>query len=147
MKSRILTLLLTLCCSMFFLIPANANAENLGTCFVDSLNGKEKKSLAKWMFFSMASHPELQSYANISAEDISASDSFVAALITRLFVEDCTNEVKTAQQSDPQAIKKAFEFVGKVAMQELMTNQAVKTAITQYAKQIDQEKIRRTFAK
>lgn len=145
MKNRILTLLLTLSCTILFLVPINANAESLGTCFVDSLNGKERKSLAKWIFFSMAAHPELQSYSDISSEDVSASDSLVAALITRLFVQDCADEVRAAQQSDPQSIKQAFEFVGKVAMQELMTNQAVKAAITKYAGQVDREKIKAVF--
>lgn len=146
MKSKILTLLLTLSCSTLFLVPVSASAGDLGTCFVDSLNGKERKKLVKWMFFSMAAHPELQPYTNISLEDISASDRSIATLITRLFVEDCADEARAAQRSNPQAIRSAFEFVGKVAMQELMTNQAVKTAITKYAQQVDQEKIKGVFA-
>lgn len=40
----------------------------------------------------------------------------------------------------PLAIQKAFEWVGKVAMQELMTDQGVMAAISNYVNYADQEK-------
>jgi len=55
--------------------------------------------------------------------------------------ENCPDELQAANRADPQAIERSFELVGQVAMQELMGNQDVMTAITNYAKYADQEKI------
>jgi len=56
-------------------------ANQLGGCMVDSLNGKERKELAKWIFFAIAAHPEIRSYTSISSEDINTSDKVVGELI------------------------------------------------------------------
>ena len=62
-------------------------------------------------------------------------------MITRLLTVDCPTELTAANKSDPMAINKAFELVGRVAMQELMSNQDTMQALTNYAKYTDQEKI------
>lgn len=110
---------------------------SLGNCLVDSLNGKERKVLAKWIFFAMGAHPEMSSYANVNGGDRVTTDKEVAALIGRLLAEDCASQLAQTRQADATAINKAFELVGRVAMQELMTNQQVTGAITNYAKYID----------
>ncbi|MEJ2142271.1 MAG: hypothetical protein P8Y24_07945 [Gammaproteobacteria bacterium] len=130
---------------MGVIISTPALAENstrsLGNCLIDSLNGKERKLLAKWIFFSMASHPEIKSFSKASASEINNTDRTVGKLITRLLVKDCPSELKAATKSDPMAVQRSFELVGKVAMQELMTNQNVMKAITNYAQYADLEKI------
>lgn len=146
MKSKISTLILTLSCATLLLVPVNASADNLGTCFIDSLNGKERKQLVKWMFFSMSTHPELEAYSNISANNLEASEKAFATLITRLLAEDCPEEAKEAQRTDPQSIKKAVELVVKVPIKDLLANKEVRLAISNSAKYIDQEKIKRVFA-
>lgn len=135
-KSKILAMLL--CMSFTGITHAN----ELGTCMIDSLNGKERKDLGKWMFFAMAAHPNIHDYSNISAKDIDESDQYIGGLVTRLLVEDCKTELSTALKSDPLAIQKGFEIVGRVAMQELMANDVVVRAITNYSKYADLEKIR-----
>ena len=94
----------------------------------------------------MAAHPEIIMYTKISAEDTNSSDRFIGGLISRLMTEDCPNEMKSASKVDPLAIEKAFELVGQVAMQELMTNQNVNASITSYAKYADQEKINKLLS-
>ncbi len=145
MKKRLIILIVTLSFGIAFSLPANANPQALGTCLVDSLNGKERKQLAKWIYFSMAAHPEMKPFSNISAEDRTDADKYVASLITRLLVEDCASQVKVAQKSDPLALPKSFEIVGKVAMQELTTNQDVMTAISNYGHYLDQNRINSLF--
>ena len=119
-----------------------AYANDLGTCMIDSLNGKERKDLGKWMFFAMAAHPSIHDYSNISAKDIDESDKHIGGLVTRLLVDDCKAELSIALKEDPIAIQKAFEIVGRVAMQELMANEVVVRAITNYSKYADLQKIR-----
>lgn len=137
---RILTLImgLSIVAPVFADSPTNA----LGTCLVDHLNGMERKNLAKWIFFSIGAHPEIKSYSNASAKDIRESDMYVGKLITRLLTMDCPSELRNASSADPQAAEKAFGLVGKVAMQELMTNQNVSKAISNYAHYADMDKIK-----
>lgn len=122
--------------------PASAQtAEALGSCLVDSLDGKERKRLARWIFFSMAAHPEINSYLEATPKDIQSNDEYVGQLVTRLLAEDCPNELKAANAQDPRAVEKSFELVGQVAMQELMRNDEVRTAISNYARHADTKKI------
>jgi hypothetical protein len=124
---------------------ASADTQAFATCLADALNGKERKLLVKWIYFSMATHPELEANSSITEADRDSSNKATGSLITRLFVEDCPNEAKIAQKSDPMAIRKAFEFVGQVAMQEIITNQKVITAIGRYVQYTDQNKINALF--
>lgn len=140
--------LIILSASMLLTIPAVAAtpANELGGCLVDALNGKERKNLAKWIFFSIAAHPEIKTFANVTAQDIKASDEFVGKLVTRLLTVNCPDDLRKANASDPMAVQKAFELVGQVAMQELMANQDVLKAITNYANYADKEKINKTLS-
>lgn len=128
---------------LVFTIPVTSGtaANDLGNCMIDSLNGKERKLLAKWVFFAMAAHPEINSYSNISNKDRKEVDEAFGNLTTRLFTSDCGNELRIAYKTDSTALQKAFELVGQVAMQEIMTNRNVKSAIVNYAQYVDQEKI------
>lgn len=120
---------------------SQTSTDALSTCLVDQLNGKERKSLAKWIFFAIGAHPEIKSFLNASPSDIQASDKIMGALITRLLTVDCSAQLRTAYSSDPASIEKAFEVVGKIAMQELMTSDEVQKAITNYAQFADRAKI------
>jgi len=127
---------------------ATANdTQKLSVCLTDSLTGKERKVLIKWVYFAMASHPELEKNSSISTEERLSTHKEIGALVTRLFVENCPDEIVAAQKSDPEAIRKAFEFVGRVAMQELITHESVMKDISGYIKYTDQQKINELFGK
>lgn len=127
--------------SVAFSVSANTPTVQLGTCLVDSLNGKERKNLAKWIYFAIGSHPEIEQFMNVTGETVKESDQYVGKLITRILTVDCPTELSAAHKSDPLAIQKAFELVGQVAMQELMTNEQTMKALTNYSVYADQEKI------
>ncbi len=143
LKTIIVFLALTFTTSVLAATPS----ERLGTCMIDTLNGKERKNLAKWIFLAISAHPEINIYSKATAENIDDSDKFVGKLITRMLTVDCPNELTLANKSDPLAINKAFELVGRVAMQELMSNQDTMQALTNYAKYTDQEKINALLSK
>ena len=128
--------------------PASANnpTQTFATCLVDTLDGKERKSLAKWIFFSLAAHPEISPYSKATQEDIQESDVFMGQLVTRLLVDACPAELKAANAADPRALQSAFELVGQVAMQELMTNDEVMRTLTNYATYADLDKINSLMA-
>ena len=120
---------------------AQTETDVLASCLVDELNGKERKQLAKWIFFAIAAHPEIKPYSTVKELDLESSNKSTGALISRLLTKNCPNELSKANKANPLALQKAFEFVGQVAMQELMTNDDVTKAISGYANYIDQEKI------
>jgi len=135
-------LLLSLALVIMTVSTVDVQASNLGTCMVDSLNGKERKTLARWIYFAIAAHPEMKPYANIDTENRLRTDKTVGALVTRLLTEDCKDQFVAVMGQGPTAIKQAFGLVGRVAMQELMTNKTVEEAITGYAIYVDKDKIK-----
>lgn len=125
--------------------PVHANTPAFATCMVDSLNGKERKILARWIYFSIAAHPEMQGFSNISSSTRDSTDQEVGKLVTRLLVEDCSNELVAAHKADPMAIERAFEIVGQVAMQEILNNRNVSDAAINYINYTDQNALNKLF--
>jgi hypothetical protein len=138
----------TICClalifGLFTAAPAFSGAptNQLGSCMVDSLNGKERKQLARWIFFAIAAHPEINSFSNVTQNDLDTTDEIIGKLITRLLVKDCPEELKAANRANPLAVQQSFELVGQVAVQELMNDEHVLQAITNYSRYTDLETI------
>lgn len=118
-------------------------SDMLGACMIDYLNGKERKQLAQWIFFAMSSHPQLKQFSNVTEKSKNESDEYIGKLITRLMAEDCKTEAKLAFNNDSSvALTGAFELVGRVAMQELMTNKNVSVSIAGFEKYMDKEKLK-----
>ena len=114
---------------------------SLSGCLVDSLDGKERKQLAKWIFFAIAAHPEIKQFSKVTPKDVDEMDKAIGALISRLLTVDCADKLKAAQKVDRTALPKSFRLVGEVAMKELMQDKSVTSSITGYAKYIDKDKI------
>lgn len=132
-----------LLCNAWIVSPAFAAESTLGSCMADSMTGKERKEMAKWVFFAMAAHPEIKEYARVPLQTKEATDKQIAAVVTRLLTQDCLAEAKAGFKQEGQAaIVSAFELVGRVAMQELTTNKDVAASIGEYAKYLDNEKMR-----
>lgn len=124
---------------------AQSATDAFATCLTDSLSGKERKDLASWIFFAMAAHPRIEQYATITEAARLQQDKDIGTLITRLLSENCPAQLVQAQQENPEALRMAFEMVGKVAMEELMNNSKVSQAIAAYANYVDMEKIQATL--
>ena len=118
------------------LMPTNMHAEQatneLGVCFTDSLTGKERKILAKWIFFAISAHPEISPYLNATVQTKDEINKSVGKLVTRLLAEDCPRQTKAALKKDGSlAMQTAFGLVGQAAIQELMTRSHFKTYLKQ----------------
>lgn len=127
--------------------PADADPGAFGTCLNDSMTGKERKELAKWIFFALSAHPEMESFARVSPDARTKQDKVVAALITRLLVSDCATEFRAANAADANAVGSAFSLVGEAAMQELMRAPEVEAAIGSYGNHVDQNLIQSVLTK
>jgi hypothetical protein len=123
---------------------AQEPVDALRTCVTDNTSGKDRKDLAKWVFFAMATHPEIRQYADAKvAAAADESSQTLAALVTRLLTDSCANEfrgvIKTGQGS--QALRLAFETLGQLAMQELMADKTVRDAMGSFAHYVDQARL------
>jgi hypothetical protein len=137
----------------FLAAPASAQGAPqsdaaLATCVADNTSGKDRKDLAKWIFIAMAAHPEIKSLA---AGDLSApaegTSRTIADMITRLLTKDCLAEARVVVKAGQgtQAFKVAFEGLGKLAMQELMTDPAVQGSMGAAGRYLDQQQFAEAF--
>lgn len=127
--------------------PAPNAVEALSTCLTDASSGKDRKDLARWIFMSMAAHPEMKRLGSISAQDRAAADKAMGALMTRLMTQACgdqTRQVVRAAGSNA-GIQLAFGKLGELAMQELMSNADVDAAMGSFLQYADQPLITRTL--
>lgn len=138
--SMIMVLLCPLICH------ANQEAQALGVCLTDSLNGKERKKLAKWIYFGLSAHSTIKPYSTVSENDLEESDKYVGTLITRLLTENCPAQAKSAyDKGGAGAFEYAFGVVGQVAMQEIMAESNVSQALQSFENYLDKEKFNQTF--
>ncbi|MDR7150957.1 hypothetical protein J2W49_002930 [Hydrogenophaga palleronii] len=134
--------------SVLLSVPSYAATptEKLATCLVDALNGKERKQLVKFMFFALASHPELSSASNITAEERDAAERVYGGLMTRLITENCPSETKAAYEFSPLAVQEAFQMIAQVAMAEITADPKVTASLSSYMKYADVNKIASTIS-
>jgi hypothetical protein len=133
--------------------PAPSAAEptaSLQKCLADNTTGRDRKDLAKWVFLSMAAHPEIRQYA---AADMTAavdeSSRTMGALVTRLITDSCATEAKAvlgAGGSPAVSFQVAFRSLGELAMQELMADKSVTQSMGLFQRYLDQKRIADLFA-
>ncbi|MFO6421697.1 hypothetical protein ACLBKS_15985 [Hylemonella sp. W303a] len=133
-------------------LPVYAQATSdisLPNCLADNTSGKDRKDLARWVFFAMGVHPEIKQYlasGAVNAKD--EADKAMAGLLTRLMTESCSTQVKAAfKQGGPIAIQSAFQTLGQLAMQELMTDVQVTVSMGAFQNYIDREKLNEMFGR
>ncbi|PIE61881.1 MAG: hypothetical protein CSA29_01030 [Desulfobacterales bacterium] len=129
-----------------FMMPihthANQSAQALGTCLADALNGKERKELAKWIYFGMSRHSTIKQYSKVTDADIDNMNKYIGRLVTRLLTADCSQIAsKAIKEGGASSVQYAFRVVGQVAMQELMREKSVTKALGEFETYLDKEKM------
>jgi hypothetical protein len=123
-------------------VHANPTTDALGKCLSDSTTGKDRKDLATWIFVGMSAHPDIGQIAKASPEAIESAQRTAGTIFTRLIAEACPNEMRAVVKSDGnEGIKVSFEFLGRMAMQELMSNAQVSGAIGGFERYVDKTKV------
>lgn len=141
MKKLLSCLLLAALVTFPTLARADRSVDELGKCLVSHLDAKERKNLAKWIYFVMSAHPELKKYSAATPKDVQVSQEYMGKLLTRMITEDCPAQYKRAFARNPNAAEKAFELVGQVAMEELMSNPEVTKSVANYVQYVDLVKV------
>lgn len=130
--------------------PALANpvAHALGECLKDNTSGKERKELARWIFVSMAAHPDMRNLTTTTDATRLEASKGAAQLFTRLLTENCTTQTRAVvEQAGPSGMGDAFKALGEVAMMELMSNQEVARSINSYMQFLDKKKFEAALGK
>lgn len=150
MKKAICILVAALVGLTITISPAIAGpaTDALITCMTDNTTGKDRKELARWFFLIMSAHPEIQSYSNVTEKDREQLDRTIAAIVTKLLTGDCLVQAKLAMEKEGSEapLVKAFGVMGKLAMQEIMTNSNVSSATSSFAKYLDAKKLNAAFS-
>ncbi len=132
------------------LIPgavAGPAADALGNCLSDNTTGKERKDMARWVFVGMSAHPDIQNLSRVTEANRDELDRTMASILTRLLSENCSAQARSAMEKEgPASFQAAFSAMGRLAMQELMSNPDVNFSFNRYAKYLDKNKINSVFS-
>jgi hypothetical protein len=124
--------------------PAAAGpyTDALGACLADNTTGRDRKELARWIFAAMSSHPEMRDLSSVTAEGKEQVFRSAGNLVTRLLTENCRDPARAAMKAEgPSSFEAAFGTLGRLAMQELMSNGEVRTAVGSFERYVDRKKI------
>lgn len=113
----------------------------------DRTTGKDRKDLAKWIFIAMGSHPDIRKLSAASTGELDNSSRTVGALFSRLIAENCAGEFRALVANEgSESLGIAFEFLGKLAMRELMSDREVSVALSGFEKYVDRPKVSSVLA-
>lgn len=131
------TIIKTVLASAGLCLSLSAAANPLATCMTASLQEGDKTKMVEWLYFSMSAHPDTADYADVTRAQRIKSDKSIGALVTRLLTQDCQEEFAAAAKQDITTVQRSFEYLGQMALEELMSNQDVVKAIAGYANHTD----------
>lgn len=108
--------------------PAYAGpySDDLSKCMVEQASAADRTAFVKWMFTAMAASPVVKDMAKVTPDERKAASAEVANFFTRLMTKSCRSQVVAALRYEGDgAVMAGFSLLGKVAMQDLMTDPAV----------------------
>ena len=146
---RIVTSLAAFILGSAIVVSAQAppSIDSLASCLADSTTGKDRKDMARWVFAGMSTHPDIMSLSNVKPSDRKEMDKTLAALFTRLMTENCPAQAKEVLEKDgPKGFEAAFGIIGRLAMQELMSDPNVNASFSNFVQFLDRSKIESVFA-
>lgn len=137
-SSRIKIATISITCLLSFNAHAGTSSEELGTCFVESTSGKDRVTLVRWIFNTIAMNPRVKDIANVTLKSREDSSKEMALLYERLVFSDCKQETKIAVREDGLAsLEHGFKRLGEIAVNELMVDPAVQNEIRGLEKYLD----------
>lgn len=123
-----------------------SEAAALERCLTDSSTGKDRQIFVKWVVFSLAQHPVIQSTFKVPPDQIEQAEKDLAAVLFRLMTVDRKSEMRAAVKNGlTDAVEQAFGRLGAVATVEVMTEPSVSKSMQGFLKHIDFKKIVELF--
>jgi len=123
---------------------ADNDYEKLSNCISGSITEADRKEISKWLFVCMAHNKEVSSVSFIKEEDILKAEKAAGLIMNRIITHDCKSQIESAvKNNDMSSVNDAFKYLGKVGMDELLSDQNVKKEIHRKDKYIDREYLMR----
>ncbi len=134
--SAVIALCLPIVCS------AGVYSDDLSRCLVESSTPSDKAVLVKWMFTSMALHPDVSEMSAVTESQRDSANKAAAEMFVKLTTETCLTQAKSAiKYEGAVAIQQGFQVFGQVAGQELFANPNVAQGLSGLEKHFDSEKL------
>ena len=133
-------------CSLAF---ADNHTSPFATCIAEKTTQGDRKVLIQWVFFAMGAHPEMIKYESREVNaDLDSNERAMGALVTRLLTGACAVEAhQLFLTGGMSAVQDEFGILGRIAMQETMSDANVKSTLHSYWKFVDQEKMNAVLGK
>lgn len=125
---------------------AGQTVDDLSACLIKSTTATDKTAVLQWTFASLASHPDLKAFANVSEAQKTQLDQKFAQTVQRIIVEQCASQAKAVIQAEGiQAVGQSFQALASETGETLINTPEVKQQLTGTIKYIDLNKVMTTF--
>lgn len=108
--------------------PAQAGiyADDLTRCVVGKTTPADQTAIMQWLFSALAASPVVQEMAKVSSDQHARLNGGMTTVIQRLILKDCRPQAVAAMKYEGAgALQQSFELVGRVAVQNLMSDPSV----------------------
>jgi len=133
--------------SVFVMLPHLCAAQVpavLGKCIVANITPEDRQDLARWVFTSMASYPEIEPLTSTHTQATETVARKIGILFTRIMRDTCAKEVQEAARVGEQpVVRSAISFFTQLGVQQLMSNKDVLVTLSSFAQFADKEGIDR----
>lgn len=118
---------------------AQTPTDGLATCLAQHTSAADRQAMARWVFVTLASHPDLTPYASAqAAQETGRIQANMAQTLTRLMTENCARETKqTLRQGGTAGIQKAFTTVARQALTDVLSHPHVAASLGDTVAHID----------
>lgn len=125
---------------------ANEAIDNVAVCLTNNTSTGDRADLVRWIFVAMSKHPQISSLSGSTAEQDEAAIRRAGELFTRLIADNCATQIRAmVAVHGEQSLSVAFEVLGRVAMEDLMTHPDVQGVFTGLDRYADGERIDRVI--
>ena len=125
---------------------AGPYADSLAKCIVESTSEREKNKMINWFFIVISEHPELQPLADISQNQKLAAHQNMAEITTEILTKSCLQETKNGIKYEGDSVVEfAFGFLGRNAMQGIMSHEKVTHSIQVFMQFVDEDEFQKIF--
>jgi alpha-D-ribose 1-methylphosphonate 5-triphosphate synthase subunit PhnL len=120
------------------LAVAGTYTNDLTKCLVSATTIDDKSVLVRWMFATVALHPDVASMSSVTDAQRAEFNAKTARLFERLVTETCKTQTQAAVRNEGiGAIQSSFRNFGEVATRELVTNPKVASGLSNTAANLD----------
>lgn len=117
---------------------AGPYADELKKCLVESSSPKDLTLLVRWIAKAINAHPQLSDISALSERKKADIDQQLARYFERVLFEDCQAPVRDLiKYENADGMRVAFEFLGQVAMKQVMEDPRVTQSVSDFSKYIN----------